>query len=162
LKDKLSAHTLSEEHTKNLNAVKNMPEGSKMDMEGLKRACTITVLITTADMTDNALQQLDKSFPNDCLLIYRKNFAEYFGDAFSLHAALAVSQDLNWNFATRDTLRKHGLKDEEVNQFLENMPYRSYDDLVRKVPGLRTRTLDEGMGFLPYQCIPTAKRRRTQ
>ncbi|KAF9304489.1 hypothetical protein BG003_001685, partial [Podila horticola] len=101
--------------------------------QGIKRARTITVLITTADIMDHEFEQLNESFPDNCLLIYGGNFTKFFGDTFSIPAAHAASKDLNWNFATRETLRKkHKLGDEEVDQILENMPYSSFDDLVQK------------------------------
>ncbi|KAK5809565.1 hypothetical protein F5H01DRAFT_349601 [Linnemannia elongata] len=124
----------------------------------------ITILISTADVTDPAFQLLGgESFPEDCLLIYRGNFNEFFGDAFSISAALAVSKDLNWNFATRETLKKkHWLGDEEVDRILENMPYRSYNDLIQKVPSMRSKVLEKEMGFLPYQDFQPEKRRRVE
>ncbi|KAG0276644.1 hypothetical protein BGZ95_007257 [Linnemannia exigua] len=134
LKDVLSATTLQKEHNKNIESIKKLPNGSILEQDGIKRAHTITVLITTADFTDHAAQQLGKSFPPDCLLIYRENFTRFFGYTFSILAALAASKDLSWNFATRETLKKRKLGDEEVDQILENMPYRSYEDLIQKNP----------------------------
>ncbi|KAF9079916.1 hypothetical protein BGX23_002984, partial [Mortierella sp. AD031] len=157
----LSATTIQSEHDKNTRTIGQLPDGSILEQEGIKRAHAITVLITTADITDGAFQQLNGSFPNDCLLIYRGNFAKFFGDAFSISAALAASKDLNWNFATRETLKKkHKLGDKEVDQILENMPYRSYDDLIQKVPAMGSKNLDKEMGFLPYQDFQPEKRRR--
>ncbi|KAG9062572.1 hypothetical protein KI688_005487 [Linnemannia hyalina] len=75
--------------------------------------------------------------------------------------ALAVSKDFNWNFATLETL-KHRLGDKEADQILKNMPYRSYADLVEKVPAMGSKKLDEEMGFLPYQDFRPAKRRRLE
>jgi hypothetical protein len=100
-----------------------------------------------------------RSFPENCLLIYRGNFTKFFGDAFRISAALAVSKDLNWNFETRETLKKkHKLGDKEVDQILENMPYRSYDDLIQKVPAMSTKNLDKETGFLPYQDFQPEKK----
>ncbi|OAQ29335.1 hypothetical protein K457DRAFT_155768 [Linnemannia elongata AG-77] len=159
----LSAPTIQDEHDKNKTTIEKLPDGSILEQEGIKRARTITVLITTADISDDAFQQLNRSFPDDCLLIYRGNFTKFFGDAFSISAALAASKDLNWNFATRETLKKkHKLADKEVDQILENMPYRSYDDLIQKVPAMSTKNLDKEMGFLPYQDFQPEKRRRVE
>ncbi|KAF9900519.1 hypothetical protein EC991_007210 [Linnemannia zychae] len=159
----LSVKTLQAEHDKNTGTIQKIPNGSILEQEGIKRARIITVLITTADMTDDAFQELTRSFPENCLLIYRGNFSEFFGATFSISAALAVSKDLNWNFATRETLKKkHKLGDEEVRQVLENMPYRSYDDLVQKVPAMKSKNLDKEMGFLPYQEFQLEKRRRVE
>lgn len=114
------------------------------------------------DITDQAFQQLNTAFPDNCLLIYRGNFVKFFGPAFSISAALATSKDFNWNFATPETLKKHRLGDEEVEQILDNLPYRSYDDLVQKVPAMRSKKVDEDMGFLPYQAFQPEKRRRVE
>ncbi|KAG9062191.1 hypothetical protein KI688_006523 [Linnemannia hyalina] len=78
-------------------AIEMIPDGSILEQEGIKRARTITVLITTTDTRDDAFQKLSESIPNDCLLIYRGNFTKFFGDAFSMSASLAASKDLNWN-----------------------------------------------------------------
>ncbi|KAG0332554.1 hypothetical protein BG000_009916, partial [Podila horticola] len=124
--------------------------GAPFAEDGIKKVDVITILITTLDVNDVTFKQLDESFPDNCLLIYKGNFTKFFGGAFSTSAALALSEDLNWNFATRETLKKkHKLGDEEVDQILENMPYRSYDDLVRKVPVMGDKDLDKEMGFLP-------------
>ncbi|KFH63568.1 hypothetical protein MVEG_10262 [Podila verticillata NRRL 6337] len=159
----LSAGTLRGEHDKNTGTIQKIPNGSILEREGIKQARTITVLISTADIADDAFRKLKRSFPDNCLLIYRGNFIKFFGDAFSISAALAVSKNLNWNFATRETLKKkHNLGDEEVNQILENMPYRSYDDLVQKVPAMSFKNLDTEVGFLPYQDFQLEKRRRVE
>ncbi|KAG0086324.1 hypothetical protein BGZ92_008224, partial [Podila epicladia] len=140
-----------------------IPNGSILEREGIKRVCTITVLITTADITDEAFQQLNRSFPDNCLLIYRGNFIKFFGETFGMAAALSASKDLNWNFATRETLKKkHRLEDKEVDQILENMPYRSYDDLIQKVPAMGSKNLNKKMEFLPYQDFQSEKRRRVE
>ncbi|KAH7028519.1 hypothetical protein BKA57DRAFT_431333 [Linnemannia elongata] len=160
----LSASLLTSEHSKNVDTIGKIPGYSLLDQQGIKRALIITILISTADVTDPAFQLLGgESFPEDCLLIYRGNFNEFFGDAFSISAALAVSKDLNWNFATRETLKKkRWLGDEEVDRILENMPYRSYDDLIQKVPSMRSKVLEKEMGFLPYQDFQPEKRRRVE
>jgi hypothetical protein len=161
LKKPVSTDLIEIEHNKNKGAIQNIPEGSKLDEQGIKRADTITVFITTADVTDKAFQQFKEYFPEDCLLIYRGNFTKFFGNEFGIHAALSMTKDINWNFATKETLKKkHGLDEEEVDQVLNNMPYRSYDELIQKVPAMSNRELDQEMGFLPYQGFPTEKRRR--
>ncbi|KAF9954138.1 hypothetical protein BGZ70_010649 [Mortierella alpina] len=140
----LSASLLASEHRKNVDTIEKIPGNSLLDQQGIKRARTITILITTADITDHAFQQLNPSIPENCLLIYRGNFN-------------------NWNFANREALKKkHRLDDEEVEQILENMPYRSYDDLIQKVPLMRSKDLDKEMGFLPYQDFQLEKRRRVE
>ncbi|KAF9377280.1 hypothetical protein BGX21_003222 [Mortierella sp. AD011] len=159
----LSASTLQKEHSKNISTIKSIPKGSILEVDGIKRACTVTILISTADITDNAFEEISESFPDDCLLVYQGNFNRFFGDAFSVSAALTISKDLSWNFATRETLkRRHRLDDEEVEQILENMPYRSYEDLVQKVPSMGEKELDKEMGFLPYQDFQPKKRRRIE
>ncbi|KAG0212656.1 hypothetical protein BGX28_005852 [Mortierella sp. GBA30] len=160
----VSANLIKLEHKKNMDAIRKIPDGSILDKQGLKRARIITVLITTADVTDQAFQHLGgESFPEDCLLIYRGNFTKFFGDTFGVHAALSMTKDLNWNFATRETLKKkHGLDAEEVDEVLKNLPYRSYDDLIRKVPAMSSKGLDKEMGFLPYQDFLPEKRRRVR
>ncbi|KAF9180591.1 hypothetical protein BGZ51_006095 [Haplosporangium sp. Z 767] len=159
----LSASLLTNEHKKNMDTIGEIREDSLLGQQGIKQARIITVLITMADITDHALQQLKRSFPDNCLLIYRGNFTKFFGDTFSISAALAASKDLNWNFATRETLKKkHRLGDKEVDQILENMPYRSYDDLIRKVPAVGSKKLEKEMGFLPYQDFQPEKRRRVE
>jgi hypothetical protein len=163
LRGPLSVATIQSEHEKNTRTIGQLPDGSMLEQEGIKRVHIITVFITTADLTDGAFQQLKGSFPNNCLLIYRGNFTKFFSDAFNISAALAISKDLNWNFAIRETLkRKNKLGDKEVDQILENMPYRSYDDLIQKVPGMGSKNLDKEMGFLPYQDVQPEKRRRLE
>ncbi|KAF9537361.1 hypothetical protein EC957_008401 [Mortierella hygrophila] len=154
LESEISAAAIQSDHDKNTRAIEMIPDGSVLEQERIKRARTITILITTADITDDTFQKLNESIPNDCLLIYRRNFTKFFGDAFSMSATLAASKDLNWNFATRETLeKKHKVGDKEVDQFVENMPYRSFDDLIHKVPSMGSKKLDKEMGFLPYQGI---------
>ncbi|KAF9126218.1 hypothetical protein BG015_004744, partial [Linnemannia schmuckeri] len=163
LESPLSVATIQSEHDKNTRTIRQLPDGSILEHEGIKRTRLITILITTADITDGTFQQLNGSFPNDCLLIYRGNFTKFFGDSFSISAALAASKDLNWNFATRETLKKkHKLGDKEVDQIFENMPYRSYDDLIQKVPAMGFKNLDKEMGFLTYQDFQPEKRRRVE
>ncbi|KAF9960208.1 hypothetical protein BGZ65_012634 [Modicella reniformis] len=94
----LPANTLTQEHTKNTMAIVNVLEGSTLDKDGVKRARTITVIITTAD-ADSALQTFGETFPEDCLLIRRGSFAEFFGEAFSVTAAFAATSDRNVNFS---------------------------------------------------------------
>ncbi|KAF9318936.1 hypothetical protein BG006_003073 [Podila minutissima] len=160
LRSPLSASLLTDEHTKNMDTVEKIREDSPLGQQGIKEARTITVLVSTADMTDHALQQLNSSFPDNCLLIYRGNFTEFFGDTFGMSAALASSKDLSWNFATRETLkRKQKLGKKVVDQILKNVPYRSYDDLIQKVPAMCSKKRDTDMGFLPYQ---PEKRRRVE
>ncbi|KAF9898834.1 hypothetical protein EC991_010262, partial [Linnemannia zychae] len=157
----LSASLLTSEHRKNVNAIENIPENSLLDQQGIKRARIITILISTADLSDPAFKQLNTSMPDNCLLIYRGNFNKFYGDSFSISAALAVSKDLSWNFTNRETLKKkRWLNDEEVEQILVNMPYRSHDDLIQKVPSMLSKDLDKEMGFLPYQDFQPEKRRR--
>ncbi|KAF9151751.1 hypothetical protein DFQ26_001138, partial [Actinomortierella ambigua] len=149
--ERLSAKTLTDEHTKNKNAINAVPEGSTLDRQGIKQARIITILVTTADV-DPKLHNMDKtSFPEDCLLIHRGNFAEFFGEAFSVTAAFAATSDRNVNFTTRkDLQKKHKLTDAVVDQVMENKPFRSYDDLVKKVPAMRSIDCTE-MEFLPYE-----------
>ncbi|KAG0014800.1 hypothetical protein BGZ81_000252 [Podila clonocystis] len=149
------------EHDKNRTAFKKLRDGSTLGEQGIKRERVITVLVTTADIHQSLLQQLkSESCPDDCLVIYQGNFADFFGEAFAIHAALAASWDQNWNFATRETLKKkHTLDDGE--QILDNMPYHSYDDLIQKVPSLASKDLDKNVGFLPYQ-VARPKRRRLE
>ncbi|KAF9090364.1 hypothetical protein BGX27_002282, partial [Mortierella sp. AM989] len=157
----LSASTIQKEHEKNIKTIKKIPDGSTLDQEGIKKVRTVTILISTADMTDDAFETLKKSFPKDCLLIYEGNFKEFFGEAFSVSAALAIPKDLNWNFVTRETLmRKHKLDDPEIEQILHNMPYRSYGDLTRKLPAITLEKIRGEMGFLPYEDFQPEKRRR--
>ncbi|KAF9536366.1 hypothetical protein EC957_011236, partial [Mortierella hygrophila] len=159
----LSATLLTIEHRKNTHTIEEIAPHSLLDQQGIKQTRTITILISTADMTDSAFQQLSTSIPHDCLLIYQGNFHEFFGDTFSISAALAVSKDLNWNFATQETLKKkRWLRDEEVHRILQNMPYRSYEDLVQKVPSMRSKDHANDMGFLPYQDFQHEKRRRVE
>ncbi|KAF9535222.1 hypothetical protein EC957_001901, partial [Mortierella hygrophila] len=58
--------------------------------------------------------------------------------------------------------KKRWLRDEEVNEVLENMPYRSYEDLVQKVPSMRFMNHAKDMGFLPYQDFQHEKRHRVE
>ncbi|KAG0337508.1 hypothetical protein BG000_005333 [Podila horticola] len=162
LEKSLSASLLTSEHKKNTSTIGEIQAGSPLGKQGITRARTITVLITTADLTDRALRDLKRSVPDNCLLIYRRNFTEFFGRTFSVSAALAISRDHNWNFATRETLKKYRLKDKVVDQILDNMPYRSYDDLVQKVPALASKDLGEEMGFLLYQDFQPKKKRRVE
>ncbi|KAI8348356.1 hypothetical protein B0O80DRAFT_514604 [Mortierella sp. GBAus27b] len=115
---KLPAHALAEEHTKNKTAIKNVPKASKLDKDGgIKGVRAITILITTADAEQVAEDFRKTSYPEDCLLIHRRNFAEFFGETFSVSAALAATSDRNVNFTTREHLKKkHKLKDEVVDQ----------------------------------------------
>ncbi|KAG0038678.1 hypothetical protein BGZ83_003027, partial [Gryganskiella cystojenkinii] len=160
----LSVKSLQKEHTKNTDTIAVIPTGGVADRQGIKKMRLITVLITTEGMTDAAFKQVNDSFPADCLLIYQDNFISFFGEALGVPLALAYTKDHNLNFATRETLKsKHKLGDLEVNQVLENMPYRSYEDLVRKVPVMGDKDLDKEMGwFLPYQDFQTVKRRRVE
>ncbi|KAF9080762.1 hypothetical protein BGX29_005021, partial [Mortierella sp. GBA35] len=106
---------------------------------------------------------LNTSIPDNCLLIYRGNFNKFFGDTFSISAALAVSKDPGWNFATREILKKkRWLGDNEMDRILDNMPYRLYDDIIQKVPLMRSKDLDKEMGFLPYQDFQLEKRCRIE
>lgn len=165
LQKPLSASLLTSEHKKNMDTIGEIPNLSPLAKQGIKRTRIITVLITTADLTDRALRNLKRSFPDNCLLIYRRNFTEFFGRTFCVSAAPAISRDLNWNwnFATRETLKKkHWLEDNVVDQILDNMPYRSYDDFVQKVPALASEDLGEEMGFLPFQDYQPKKKRRVQ
>ncbi|GJJ68054.1 hypothetical protein EMPS_00400 [Entomortierella parvispora] len=156
----MTLKTIKDEHEKNQKAIEKVPEGSLLAEDGVKNAQIITVLITTANVGDTNFKALNDSFPENCLLIYQGNFTKYFGQAFGVSAALALSEDVNWNFATEDTLKKKNLKDSEVKDILENVPYRSYDDLVRKVPALSKRNFTNEMGFSPYQNFQAEKRRR--
>ncbi|KAG0236962.1 hypothetical protein BGW42_002175 [Actinomortierella wolfii] len=105
--ERLSVDTLIREHTKNKNAIQAVPEGFTLAHQGIKLARNITVLITAAD-AESVLQAFDKaSFPEDCLLIHRGNFAEYIGEAFSIPAALAATCDRNLNFSTSEDLKKN-------------------------------------------------------
>ncbi|KAG0208983.1 hypothetical protein B0O80DRAFT_496941 [Mortierella sp. GBAus27b] len=154
----VSINLIQEEHDKNLATIGSVPLGSTLHQQGIQDAKVITVVITTADFND---QYLDgQSIPEDCLLVCRRNFTEFFGDAFGLPIALSLSKDRNWNFATRESLRKHKLGEEEVSQVLMNIPYRSHEDLIRKVPALSSKELDKEMGFLPYEDFQLGKRRR--
>ncbi|GJJ77498.1 hypothetical protein EMPS_09857 [Entomortierella parvispora] len=157
----LTLETIKTEHKKNEEAIKGVPAGSLLDEDNIKNAKVITVLITTADINDKNFQLLNSSFPPNCLLIYQGNFTKFFGQAFSVSAALALSEDLNWNFATKDTLKKkHHLDDSEVEDILANLPYRSYDDLIQKVPTMSSKATAAEMGFFPYQYFRAEKRRR--
>ncbi|KAK3817757.1 MAG: hypothetical protein J3Q66DRAFT_190071 [Benniella sp.] len=152
----VSFNLIQEEHRKNLATIGSVPPGSILNQQGIRDAKVITVVITTADFKD---QNLDgQSIPEDCLLVCRRNFTEFFGDAFGLPIALSLSKDRNWNFATPEALRKRKLDEKVVSQILENIPYRSHEELIRKVPALSSEELDEGMGFLPYERL--AKMRR--
>jgi len=155
---KFPVNTLTQEHSKNTMAIENVPEGSLLDEDGIKRARTITVIITTAD-ADSALQNFDETFPEDCLLIHRGNFAEFFGEAFSVTAAFAATGDCNVNFMTPEHLKKkHKLDDMVVDQVMKNMPYRSYDDLVSRVPAMGSMQRTE-MEFLPYEELERTRKR---
>ncbi|KAF9536335.1 hypothetical protein EC957_011325 [Mortierella hygrophila] len=126
LRSLLSAATIQSEHDKNTRTVEKILHGSILE-EGIKRTRAITVLITTADITDDALQQLNMSLPDNSLFIYRRALAEFIGNAFSIPIALAVSKDFNLNVATRETLRKkHKLEDKRggPNSREYALPYR--------------------------------------
>jgi hypothetical protein len=156
---RLPAETFVQEHAKNTKAIVDVPEGSKLDEDGIKGVRTITVIITTAD-ADSVLQTFGETFPEDCLLIHRGNFAEFFGEAFSATADFAATSDRNVNFTTREHLKKkHKLEDAVVNQVMENMPFRSYDDLVSRVPAMDSIQPTE-MEFLPYEELGRTEKRR--
>ncbi|KAI1290658.1 hypothetical protein EDD11_009120 [Mortierella claussenii] len=151
-KSAITVKRIVEEHTKNTKTINITPAGGVVDRQGIKNMRLVTVLITTENMTDDAFKELYASFPVDCLLIYRDNFNSFFGEALGVPLALAVSMDHSLNFAAREALKtKHNLNDLEIDQVLENRPYRSYDDLVRKIPAMGGKGLDKEMGFLPYQ-----------
>jgi len=153
--------TIEDEQKKNLLAIKNVPAGSLLVHDDIKNTEVITILVTTADVSDDTFKTLNESFPDNCLLIYQGNFTKFFGDSFGVSAALAVSEGLSWNFATEETLRKKcQLGKREISEVLDNMPYRSYEDLLEKVPALGNKVLDDNMGFLPYQNSRPEKRRR--
>ncbi|KAF8926189.1 hypothetical protein BGZ47_002857, partial [Haplosporangium gracile] len=57
----LSAATIQSEHDKNARTIRKSPDGSILEQEGIKRARIITVIITAADLTDGAFQQLNGS-----------------------------------------------------------------------------------------------------
>ncbi|KAG0247846.1 hypothetical protein DFQ27_001517, partial [Actinomortierella ambigua] len=141
------------------NAINAVSEGSTLDRQGIKQARVITILITTADV-DSTLHNMDKtSFPEDCLLIQRGNFAEFFGEAFSVLAAFAATSDRNVNFTTREDLqKKHKLTDAVVDQAMKNMPLRSYDELVAKAPALGSIPRTE-MEFLLYDELARSRKR---
>ncbi|KAF9967355.1 hypothetical protein BGZ73_000572 [Actinomortierella ambigua] len=156
---RLSDNTLAVEHSKNKNAIKAVRNGSMLHKQEITKARVITVLITTAAV-DSASHILDMtSFPKDCLLIHRGNFADYFDETFSTAAIFTATSDHNVNFMSREGLqKKHKLTDAVVDQVMENMPFRSYGDLVAKVPAMASRPQAE-MGFFPYEEFGRSKKR---
>ncbi|KAF9984581.1 hypothetical protein BGZ65_000110 [Modicella reniformis] len=110
----VTPNIIRKEHQMNLETIE------RLDPEiypGIKDAQLVTVMITTSKFSGD-----ESMIPQDCLLIHEGNFAQYFGNTFSLHAALSIAKDSNWNFLTRDFL-KDKLPQETVNKFFENMPY---------------------------------------
>lgn len=157
---RVTQKTLEDEHDKNKTRFKTPRNLLTLDEQRPKRERAITVLITTGDIGQALFQQLKSdSCPDDLLVIYQEKSAKFFGEAFSILAILADSKDQNWNFATREMLQiKHKLDDREVEQVLDKMPYRSYDDLVQKVPSLASKKIDKHVGFLPYQGVRPKKK----
>ncbi|CAG8637488.1 10235_t:CDS:2, partial [Paraglomus occultum] len=123
---------LTKEHTMNTETIRNIQQGSTLDNQRIKNARTITVLITTANVTEQAYWQFSNPnfFPEDCLLIYQGNFSKFF-----------------------ETLKKRlHFNDADVEKILDNMPYHSSEDLLQKLPAFnRYKGLVEEMQFLPYQ-----------
>ncbi|KAF9997291.1 hypothetical protein BGZ65_007124, partial [Modicella reniformis] len=143
--------TIEKEHQTNCKAVESAPE----HFSGVKDTRLITVMITTCSYTGD----VDR-IPPDCLLIHKGNFAEYFGDIFSFHAALSMAKNSNWNFLTREFLRSK-LPEEKVQKVLDNMPYHTQEDIGRVLSPSDMKEVGDNMGFLPYEDFRPKKKRRT-
>ncbi|RUS16922.1 hypothetical protein BC937DRAFT_90638 [Endogone sp. FLAS-F59071] len=70
------------EHEKNISALRRIAPGSKL--ESMKYCDCITVIITIQNITGDV--------PDNCLVVDRNNFADFFGDAFALRASLYMDK----------------------------------------------------------------------
>ncbi|PKY29278.1 hypothetical protein RhiirB3_391696, partial [Rhizophagus irregularis] len=71
---------------------------------------------------------------DECFIISRSNFEQYFGPVFSSRATFALTKNINPNFSESQRMVKclPGVSDVTAEEIIRNRPYKSEDDFFKK------------------------------
>ncbi|RUS13306.1 hypothetical protein BC937DRAFT_95526 [Endogone sp. FLAS-F59071] len=109
-------------------SLKYVVEGSK-DYKSFQRHTIITAMISIQDFNDNV-----EHIPENCLVVCKENFVNYFSEIFSGRALLSLISGCNVNFSEKLSLMRDINVDELVDVIIDRRPYDSVATLCNKVP----------------------------
>ncbi|CAG8656962.1 17321_t:CDS:2, partial [Rhizophagus irregularis] len=147
------------ECNKNKNAYKDVEDYDLRKF--LKESCIVTVIFTSRPFKGNP-----NDLPDDCLIIAKRNFSQYFGLLFALQLSFDIVNHLNINSLEPKQIaeRIDGIGD-KVDQTLvgeviseaiyKNRPYKNASELIEKnktykITLEKARTQLEDCSFAPH------------
>jgi hypothetical protein len=116
------------ECNKNKNAYKDVKDNNlRAFLEG---AHIVTVIFTSQPFKGNP-----KDLPDDCLIISKENFNQYFGPLFASRLTFDIINDLNINSAEPERIANviKGIGEAISKAIYENRPYKSATEVIEKV-----------------------------
>ncbi|CAI2187878.1 11464_t:CDS:2 [Funneliformis geosporum] len=145
------------ECNKNKNAYKDVKDDNLRKF--LEEAHIVTVIFTSRPFKGNP-----KDLPDDCLIISKENFNQYFGPLFALRLTFDIINDLNINSAEPNQIANVIKGAEEVisKAIYENRPYKSATEVIEKVVEKNStcrsylediRTQLENCSYTPYSFL---------
>ncbi|CAG8658755.1 6016_t:CDS:2, partial [Ambispora leptoticha] len=153
---------MQKEHDKNVTAIKEAPP--EFDINDYT---VITVFILSANFKGDIAGYCKKPL-QDCLMICRHNFEDFFGHVFSCRIALQIARERNPNFTPPDHWLTVSTKipDSIVNQVSKKRPFYSPQDLYDLDPWFKTYEKDiNDMSYTLYTevtDVAKAKKRRLE
>ncbi|CAG8713521.1 2171_t:CDS:2, partial [Ambispora leptoticha] len=153
---------MQKEHDKNVTAIKEAPP--EFDINDYT---VITVFISSANFKGDIAGYCEKPL-QDCLMIDRHNFEDFFGHVFSCRAALQIARERNPNFTPPDRWLTVSTKipDSVVNKVSKKRPFYSPQDLYDLDPWFKNYEKDiNDMSFTLYTevtDVAKAKKRRIE
>ncbi|PKY56726.1 hypothetical protein RhiirA4_448817 [Rhizophagus irregularis] len=114
---------LLDEHDKNIDSSSNT---TKNLFDKLAKYRHITIVFTTQPF-------YEKVSHDDCFIISRNNFEEYFGPVFSSRATFALTKDINPNFSVSQRIMECLPGKVTAAEIIKNRPYKSEDAFFEKL-----------------------------
>ncbi|RGB24247.1 hypothetical protein C1646_726588, partial [Rhizophagus diaphanus] len=151
----LTIDDIKKEHDKNNNAF-NLANNQKLKNK-LENTRIVTVMFTSQLFEGNV-----NDMPDDCLVIARKNFEQYFGPLFSSRLIFDIVGELNLNYAEPQRIEAmiKDIRPETSRKICEKRPFYGVEDLLGKrwdkdceARLKRCRTQLEQCSYAPYSFL---------
>ncbi|CAI2163645.1 12433_t:CDS:2 [Funneliformis geosporum] len=146
----LTIDDIKDECNKNNNAFKHTKDRDLKKF--LKKSIIVTVIFTSRPFKANP-----KDLPNNCLVISKENFKQYFGPLFSSRLTFDIINNLNINSAEPKRIAEaiNGIGEILSKAIYDNRPYKSVNDLIEKNLTYKeqlenARTQLENCSYAPY------------
>ncbi|CAG8568538.1 4977_t:CDS:2 [Funneliformis caledonium] len=149
----LTIDDIKTECNKNKKAINEMKDSDLKKF--LEESHIVTVIFTSRPFKGNS-----EDLPDNCLIISKENFNQYFGPLFASRLTFNIINDLNINSAELKRISEmiKGVGDILSKVIHENRSYKSATEVIEKNPTYRSylekvRTQLEDCSYAPYSFL---------